>query len=302
MWFKNLNVFRLTEAFAFDAQALAEKLETLAFSPCTGQQSFSFGWTAPLGKGAEALVHSTNGYLMICAKKEERVLPASVVNEMLQAKIEDIEEQEGRKLSKKAKAELKDNLIFELLPRAFTFSHKTFAYIDTQNGFIVVDSASTKKAEDLLSALRKTLGGLPAIPLNTVDKPVITMTQWLLHQNPPADITIEDECELRAPEEDGGIIRCKRHDLALPEIKNHLDTGKQVIKLAVNWENRLSFILDENLAVKRLKFLDLIQEQVGDAEASTFEEKFDVDFSIMTAELAHFLPRLLAIFGGENRT
>ncbi len=301
MWFKNLNVFRLTEAFALDAQTLAEKLDTLAFSPCTGQQAFSFGWTAPLGKGSEELVHSTNGYLMICAKKEERVLPASVINEMLQEKIEEIEEQEGHKLSKKTKTELKDNLIFELLPRAFTFTHKTYAYIDTQNGFIVVDSASAKKAEDLLSTLRKTLGGLPAIPLNTIDKPVLTMTQWLLDQNPPADIVIEDECELRAPEEDGGIIRCKRHDLALPEIKNHLDSGKQVIKLALNWEDRLSFVLDENLAVKRLKFLDLIQEQVGESDAATLEEKFDVNFSIMTAELANFLPRLIAIFGGENR-
>ncbi len=301
MWFKNLNVFRLTETFAFDAETLAEKLETMAFRPCAGQQAFSFGWTAPLGKGAEQLVHSSNGFLMICAKKEERVLPTSVVNEMLQDKIDEIEEQEGRKLSKKAKTELKDNLIFELLPRAFTFSHKTYAYIDTQNGFVVVDSASTKKAEDLLSALRKTLGSLPAIPLNTVEKPVLTMTQWLLNQNPPSEIVIEDECELRAPEEDGGIIRCKRHDLSLPEIKNHLDIGKQVIKLALNWENRLSFMLDENLAVKRLKFLDLIQEQVGESEASTFEEKFDVDFAIMTAELAQFLPRLLAIFGGENR-
>lgn len=301
MWFKNLTVFRLTETFPFDTETLHEKLVTFEFQPCTGQQAFSMGWTTPLGKGVEELVHSSNGFLMVCLKKEERVLPTSVINEMLQERIEEIEETEGRKLSKKAKTELKDNLIFELLPRAFTFSNKIYAYIDTQNGFVVIDSASTKKSEDLLSTLRKTLGGLPAIPLNTVEKPVLTMTQWLLNQNPPAEIVIEDECELRAPEEDGGIIRCKRHDLSLPEIKNHLDIGKQVIKLALTWEDRLSFILDENLAVKRLKFLDLIQEQVGDSEAATFEEKFDVDFSIMTAELAQFLPRLLAIFGGENR-
>ena len=302
MWFKNLNTFRLTEKFPFDAETLAEKLATMAFQPCAGQQAFSFGWTTPLGKGAEAFVHSCNGFLMICAKKEERVLPSSVVNEMLQERIEEIEEREGRKLSRKAKTELKDNLIFELLPRAFTFSSVSYAYIDTQNGFIIIDSASSKKSEDLLSALRKTLGGLPAIPLNTVENPVLTMTQWLLHQNSPAEIIIEDECELRSPEEDGGIIRCKRHDLTLPEIKNHLDSGKQVIKLALTWENRLSFILDEHLIVKRLKFLDLIQDQINETQASTFEEQFDADFSIMTAELAQFLPRLLNIFGGENHT
>ena len=148
MWFKNLSVFRLTETFPLDAEALAEKLDTMAFHPCTSQQTFSFGWTAPLGKGAEQLVHSSNGFLMICAKKEERVLPSSVVNEMLQEKIDELQEKDDRKLSKKEKTELKDNLIFELLPRAFTFSHNTFAYIDTKNGFVAFDKHIFKLGND----------------------------------------------------------------------------------------------------------------------------------------------------------
>ena len=97
----------------------------------------------------------------------------------------------------------------------------------------------------------------------------------------------------------GGIIRCKRHDLTLPEIKNHLDTGKQVIKLAVTWADRISFIVDESLSIKRLRFLDMIQDQVADIETSDEAEQFDVDFSIMSMELANFLPRLMELFGGE---
>ena len=127
------------------------------------------------------------------------------------------------------------------------------------------------------------------------------MTQWLLNNQAPDDITIEDECELRSPEEAGGIIRCKRHDLALPEIKNHLDTGKEVIKLAVSWADRISFIIDENLSIKRLRFLDLIQDQIADIETDDAAAQFDADFSIMSAELANFLPRLIELFGGENK-
>ena len=127
------------------------------------------------------------------------------------------------------------------------------------------------------------------------------MTEWLSTQQTPDDLTIEDECELRSPEEAGGIIRCKRHDLALPEIKNHLDTGKEVIKLAVNWADRLSFIVDEHLAVKRLRFLDLIQDQVTDIQADNDAERFDADFSIMSLELSNFLPRLVELFGGEQQ-
>jgi recombination associated protein RdgC len=126
------------------------------------------------------------------------------------------------------------------------------------------------------------------------------MTGWLLNGRAPEDIVIEDECELRSPEEEGGIIRCKRHDLAVPEIKNHLDSGKLVIKLAVKWADRLSFVMDEHLAIKRVRFLDLIQDQVAEVDAESEAERFDVDFSIMSLELANFLPRLLELFGGEN--
>ncbi|ASF44672.1 recombination-associated protein RdgC [Methylovulum psychrotolerans] len=300
MWFKNLSIFRLTEAFTLSSEELEQKLEALAFRPCGPHEEFAFGWTAPLGKSGQQLVHSSNGFMMLCGKKEERVLPASVVNELLQEKISDAEDKQGRKLSKKDRTTIKDELIFELLPKAFTFSRKTYAYIDPQGGWVIVDAASAKAAEDLLSLLRKCLGSLPAVPLNTVNKPTAVLTEWLSSQQTPDDLTVEDECELRSPEEAGGIIRCKRHDLALPEIKNHLDTGKQVIKLAVNWADRLAFIVDEHLAIKRLRFLDLVQDQAADVQADNEAERFDADFAIMSLELGQFLPRLVELFGGEQ--
>jgi len=303
MWFKNLALYRFTEPFTLAADKLEEKLSDKRFRPCGSHDEFSFGWTSPIGNASEQLIHASNGFMMLCLKKEEKVIPAAVINEMLQEKVAEKEEQEARKLSKKERTTIKDELIFELLPRAFSFSKKTYAYIDPKGGWMVVDAASAKKAEDLLSHLRKCLGSLPVVPVNTVDKPTVIMTQWLTDNNSIVkDLLVEDECELRSTEDEGSIIRCKRHNLALPEITNHLDNGKQVIKLALNWTDRLSFILDENLAIKRLKFLDLIQDQVSDAETDDEVAQFDVDFSIMTLELANFLPRLLEIFGGENKT
>lgn len=300
MWFKNLAIYRLTDAFTLSPAELEEKLENLRFKPCTSIEEFSYGWSAPLGRSAEQLIHQANGFMMLCATKEEKVLPTSVINEMTAEKIAEKEDQEARKLSKKERTELKDQIIFELLPRAFSFSKKTFAYIDPKGGWLIVDAASAKKAEELISFLRKNLGSLPLVPVSTKEKPVSTLTQWLIKNDAPADVLIEDECELRAPEESGGIIRCKNQDLAAPEIKNHLETGKQVIKLAISWSDRLSFIVDENLSIKRLKFLDLIQDQVADTETDSAETQFDVDFTIMSQELATFLPRLLELFGGEN--
>ncbi|MCK5477660.1 MAG: recombination-associated protein RdgC [Methylococcales bacterium] len=303
MWFKNLALYRFTEPFTLTTDKLEEKLSDKKFRPCGSHEEFSLGWTSPIGNATEQLIHASNGFIMLCLKKEEKVIPAAVINEMLQEKVSDKEDQEARKLSKKECSTLKDELIFELLPRAFSFSKKTYAYIDPKGGWIIVDAASAKKAEDFLSHLRKCLGSLPVVPVNTIDKPVVIMTQWLANQNSvPKDLLIEDECELRSTEDEGSLIRCKHHNLTLPEITNHLDNGKQVTKLAVNWTDRLSFIIDENLTIKRLKFLDLIQDQVADTEAEDEQTRFDVDFSIMSLELANFLPRLIEIFGGENKT
>jgi recombination associated protein RdgC len=301
MWFKNLTLFRFTEPFSLSSDEVAQKIESMRFRPCGGHDESSFGWTAPLGRSSEQLVYSTNGLILLCGKKEEKVLPSSVINELVQEKILDIETQQARKLSKKERTEIKDELIFELLPRAFSFSRHTYLYLDPKGGWVVVDSATSKKAEELLSSLRDCLGSLPVVPVNTIERPVLTMTQWLINNQTPTGITIEDECELRAPEEDGAIVRCKKQDLALPEIKNHLEMGKQVIKLALNWEERISFVLDESLAVKRLRFLDLVQDQVADTNAETEVERFDADFSIMSLEFANFLPGLLGLFGGENK-
>lgn len=301
MWFKNLTIFRLTEAFTLTANELEQKLQALAFRPCGPHEEFSFGWTPPAGNATAPLVHAANGFMMLCGKKEEKVLPTAVVNEMLQEKITEIEEREARKLAKKERTALKDELIFDLLPRAFSFSRKTYAYIDPKGGWLVVDAASAKSAEDLLSHLRKCLGSLPAVPVNTVDKPSVNMTQWLLTQSAPSGLTIEDECELRSLEEEGGVVRCKKHDLTVPEIKNHLDSGKQAIKLAVNWADRIAFVLDEHLALKRLRFLDLVQDEVADIDAGSAIERFDADFTIMSAELAELLPQMLSWFGGEHK-
>ena len=300
MWFKNLVIYRFNEPFTLTAEGLANHLQSDRFRPCGSHDLSSVGWTAPLGEDSEQLVHACNGYLMLSVKKQEKVIPSSVINELLQEKVADIEAQEARKLSSKERTRIKDELIFELLPKAFRFSRKTFAYIDPQGGWIVVDAASSKKAEDLISLLRKSVGSLPVSPLASQCKPSLQLTEWLTQHKAPNELLIEDECELRSEDEEASIIRCKRHDLSLPEIKNHLDNGKQVIKLALTWADRLSFVIDEQLLIKRLKFLDLIQEQRDNIDSSNFAEQFDAEFAIMSAELSQFIPRLTELFNTEG--
>jgi len=300
MWFKNLSLLRFTEAFTLTAEALEEKLQGGRFQPCGSLQPMSYGWAPPVGKDDAPLVHTAAGCFMVCAQREEKILPASVVNEMLAEKVAEIEESKGTTVRKKERDALRDEIIHDLLPRAFSFSRRLYAYIDPATGWLVVDSASAKKTEELASWLRRCLESLPVVPPAVSERPAAVMTRWLAEGAAPSDILVENECELRATDEEGASVRCKKHDLAAPEIQNHLEAGKEAVKIAVSWNDRLSFVLDDTLGIKRLRFLDLVQEQASDVEAADAAERFDVDFAIMAGELAAFLPRLLELFGGEN--
>lgn len=300
MWFKNLTLFRFTEAFTLSPDELDSRLAEGSFRPCGSQELASFGWCPPLGRDGDALAYALNGYVMVCFKKEEKLLPSSVVNEVVARRAEEAEERKGAALGRRERGQLRDEVIAELLPKAFTYSRKTYGYIDVKGGWLVVDSASAKKAEELASHLRRCLGSLPVVPPSTRERPAAVMTQWLASGSVPTDFTVDDECELRSTEVEGGIVRCKRQDLTAPEVQNHIEAGKEVVKMALSWSDRIGFVLGDDLSVKRLKFLDVIQEQAMEVEASNEAERFDIDFSILTLELSGFIPRLLALFGGEN--
>lgn len=301
MWFKNLAIYRLTETFKHNPAELEQQLEQYTFNPCGSMDMSRLGWVPPMGDNAQQQVHTGNGFMMICIKKQEKVIPTPVINELTSEQVQLLEDQQARKLRKKERDDIRDEVIHSLLPKAFTISRKTYAFIDPKGGWIIVDTASSNKAEELLSHLRETLGSLPVVPLRTANNPTYIMTQWLSTQT-PGDITIENECELTNLEQEGSVIRCKRQDLSLPEIMNHLENGKKVTKLAVIWAERMSFVIEENLAIKRLKFLDLIQDQAAEVNTSDQADQFDVDFSIMSLELAAFLPRLTDLFGGEEQS
>ncbi|MCC5857290.1 MAG: recombination-associated protein RdgC [Ectothiorhodospiraceae bacterium] len=299
MWFKNLCFYKLESEFPFDAENLEQRLERHVFQPCGKLDLDSGGWTAPIGDGHESLVHAANGYLMVCLKEESKILPAAVIKEALTERVQLIEEQEMRKVRKREKDRLKDEVLLDMLPRAFSRSRRTYAYIDPHDGWLVVDAPGWKKAEELTERLRDALGSLPIVPPQLDTAPQAVMTRWLATDQVPPDFSIGDECVLTDPQLEGAEVRCKRLDLSSNEVKAHLKAGKLVSRLALDWQERMRFVLDADMSVKRLKFSDVVQDDSGDMEAETEAERFDSDFSIMTLELARLIPRLMAVIDGK---
>lgn len=303
MWFRNARVFRFTKPFDISAEALEEKLTADAFKPCGPQETTGHGWVPPLGKHGELLVHSAGGYHLVALRKEEKVLPAPVIKEMVEEKAEAIEQEQGRKVRKKEKDEIKEEVTLELLPRAFSRNRRTYAYLSPADGVMVVDAGSAKQAEDVASALRQSLGSLPVRPPVLEQAPAFTFTGWLDESiDLPGSIELGAECELKDPSEDGGVVRCKGLDLKSEEIQNHLAAGMQVTKLSLTWDENVSFVLDEEFGIRRLKFGETLQEKLDDVDSDDAAAKFDAAFSLMTLELSRFIPGMLDAMGGEDRS
>jgi recombination associated protein RdgC len=297
MWFKNLQIYRLTESLNANEQDLHEALSQQAFSPCRGLDTHRMGWVPPLGKHGEQLVHPGNGRYMLCMRREDRILPAAVIREAVEEKVEAIASEQNRRVGRKERSEIKDEVIIDLLPRAFVKSILVYAYIDTQNDWIIVDSSSANRAEDLLSLLRESLGSLKLKPLTVSHAPVDSMTRWLL-EHAPAGMQISDECELRDTLDDGGVIRMRGVDLGSQEVLQHLESGRYVARLALEWQERIGFVLCDDLSIKRLRFLDLVMQEAEDIEADDEAMRFDADFALMGMELARFIPALCQQMGG----
>ncbi len=300
MWFKNLQLYRFSKPFELNAETLGQQLEQHSFVPCGSQDLTRSGWVPPLGRHGSEFVQATNGYLMVCSRRQEKVLPAAVINEALEEKALQIEAREQRNLPRKERKSLRGEVIFSLLPRALARSSLRYAYISPADNLLVVDAASAKRAEDLLQDLRNALGSLSVIPLTSRSLPIDVMTRWISSGHPAQGFELGEECELRDNNNINCLIRCKNQDLSAAEIVNHIKTGMHVSKLAVNWQQRIECVLDEKLVIKRLRFSNLVQEQANELDAEDAATRFDVDFSIMTLELSGFFKALLDALGGEE--
>jgi len=296
MWFKNLYFFTFTRAFNCSQKELEKQLSENTFTPCGSTELSHFGWVNALGKHGSSISHIANNNILLCARKEEKILPAGVIKDQLDEKTAQLEAENSRSATKKEKEQFKEDIIFELLPRAFSRYTDTYGYISPEQNIIVINASSRGKAEDFLALLRKSLGSLPVTsfsPEIAIDE---TMTDWLTGKNFIGNFQQGMEAEFNALGDDGAVIRVKNQDLSSDEIKAHLDAEKYVVKLALEWDESLSFILCDDLSIKRIKFFDVIYEQNDDIDSDDVVAKLDADFALMAGELNRFIVDLLAEF------
>ena len=292
MFFRNLSLFRFNPSLKKSFDNIDDALAECALKPVGPLEQMSRGFVSPFGRDQPALSHRVGPALWLTLGGEDRLLPSSVINDEVQRKLAQLEQREGRKLGGRARKRLKEDVVHELLPRAFVRPSRLNASIDLAQGVVAVDTSSRKAAEGFLTELRNALGSFPALPLNAELSPRALLTGWIAGEPLPAGFALGDECELKDPVDGGAIVKCQRQELLGDEIRKHLESGKQVSRLALVFDDHVSFVLGEDLVLRKLKFLDGAVDQLENTERDSLNAELDARFALMSAELARLFTAL----------
>ncbi|WP_297925174.1 recombination-associated protein RdgC [Metallibacterium sp.] len=298
MLFRNLSLFRFSPAVAATLGELETALDAHRLRPCGPLELATHGFVSPLGRPQDALTRTLQNCVLFSAGNEDKLLPAAVINAELGRRIQARAEELGRPVGGRERKRMKQELFDELLPRAFARPSRLPGYLDLTQGWAVLDTASRKAAEAAISGLREALGSFPALPLAAERAPRLVMTEWLTARRLPEGLELGDECELReATGNAGAIARCRRQALDADEVQEHLRAGKQVAQLGLVFDGRIAFVLSEDLVLRKLKFLDVIQEELNQQPLDSAEAELDARFTLMALELRRLFDKLHTWFG-----
>lgn len=297
--FKNLIIYQLDDSWPAAADQWEQALERELFAACKATQEKSLGWVPPRGHEHGALVESIDGQWLACFAIETRSVPADAVRRRTQEIVDDIESRTGRRPGKAETRDIRDEARTDLLPRAFPRRSHVRVWINPRQRRLMLDAGSQSKADELISSLARVAGkGFAISLLQTRIAPQAAMTEWLLARSPsewPPNLIIERECELKGSGEEPAVIRFMRHEVATDEVRQHVDEGKLPTRLALSWQDRVRFVLTQDLQIKKIRFDDDLFQADHTADP---DERFDADLALSTAELSPLIDDLINALGG----
>ena len=292
-------MYRMLSPWTVSAAQLEAALQSARYVECSGSQEKAVGWVEPRGQANGPLVEVVGGQWILKLMVETKVLPASVVKRRAQEQMAQIEATTGRKPGKKEARDIQDDARMSLLPMAFTKQGATVVWVDPQAMLLVLDAGSQGRADEVMSCLMNAVEGFAVQLINTQMSPAAAMAQWLSAKEAPPGFTVDRECELKAPDESKAVVRYTRHALDTDEVSEHIAMGKMPTRLALTWNDHVSFVLTEALQLKKLAVLDVVFEAASALASDKKDDNFDADVAIATGELQKLIPDLLEALGSE---
>ena len=292
MWFKQVTPFRVFELP--EAERLEIALAENWFCSPAGLDWFSEGFYYPVPFG-KPIIFEAQKTMLISLMREEKVLPSAAIKHKLDEQVVKIQTAEDRNVGRREKHELREAIIDDLLPKALTKSSRTNGLLDT--GWLWVDTASRHKAENLLTKLREALGGLPAQQPVARQSPASLMTNWLLQGEAQGRFVLDSDVTLVGAGDVAPKVKISRKDLTAEDVVQHAKNGMAVTELGLVWNDRVAFILTQNLTLKRIKWLDVVQEEAQDNCDDAQSQAYATQL-LMTAALSMIFSELVELLGG----
>jgi recombination associated protein RdgC len=299
---KSLTAFRVLESWqAPSFGELSTALARAVFRPCGPTERRTSGWVPPRGVDHGPLLETVGGQWLMSLMSESRPLPASAVRAELELRLDAVEAQIGRRPRGKAKREMKEQVEHDLMPRAFTRKSVVTVWLDPRSRMLVLGTPSVKVAELVVAELLRVFDDqLPLAPLDTLQSPAGAMAAWMMARQAPAGFSIDQECELSQPDDNRATVKYTRHTLDIDEVVLHLQQGKMPTYLAMTWADRVSFVLTDDLKIKRVKFLDVDTATSTGTAGDGDDDAFDASAALATGELSQLMGDLLDALGGEK--
>ena len=295
---KNIFLYRVKNSLPISISDTEEALYENRFVECGASQEQSFGWVAPRGGAHDALLECVDNEMILRLMVESKSVPAAVIKRKTDERIEKLEQETGRKPGKKERKEIAEDAKLSLLPMAFAKRSASIVWISLADGLLAIEASSQSRADEVVTALVHAIDGIKIEVINTAMSPSSAMSNWLTTQEAPADFTVDRECELKAADESKAVVKYARHALDIEEVRQHVTDGKLPTKLAMTWDDRVSFVLTEGLQIKKIELLDVVMTDSLD-RADDDAHSFDTDVAIFTGEMRKLIPSLLDALGGE---
>jgi recombination associated protein RdgC len=296
MWFKNLRVYRLLPGVNLTAESLQSALEGFSLKPCGKLEPASAGWTSPYGREHQSLVHAAAGCFLIRYGVQEKVLPAAVIKDAMEERLAAARARTGAPAGRQDKLRMRDEVLMDLLPRAFVKPRSIDAYLDSVKGWLIINTSSARQADEIAALLRQSIGDLKLLAPDLVNRIRTRLTTWLETGACPGELGLGDECDLQDESDQGATVKCRHQDLTSREVAQHLKAGKRAMRIGLIWSGRLGFAFSDEFCLQRIKYLEVMQDQLDDLNTEDEMAELDAQFALMTGEFQSLLGQLSELF------
>ncbi|MEM8815292.1 MAG: recombination-associated protein RdgC [Pseudomonadota bacterium] len=292
--FRNVRFYRWQGPWPDAEDKLSENLAKAAFTPCGPLTERSSGWEPVAHDQSPLLARRVNGADLVKLRSQSRVLPHAAVNEELEHRVEAYRERMQELPSTREKRRLKNEARDELMPKALLKSDRIWGYADPGEQIVAIDTAQEANAERFLRRLTAAIDGLSVSPLQ-YREPVDPVLAKVFFGDAPKQFALGRECRMQDLSDSRSIARWTDFDLSDPSIRKHVSDGMRLTHLALEYDNVMSCVLDENGTVSKLKLLGMDEDS---DESHDPLARLDAEFVLLTGTLRHFIKDLKKLLGG----